>query len=198
MGCCLADERKVSKKSSQQLQQLFSLDNEDLLKKGTQKDFLNQYEVLEQETQSHLNCVTSLVTEKATGETKFCKTILKQNNMSMSRINTTCFQMSSISHQLITKVQEVYVDKDRVYLIIPFLRKTHKQLSELSITLDEIQVTVIIQKLLQLCAHLHQQGITIANLHPNNVFIDEDYPEDVLVTDAGFIFMPSMDPVTKM
>lgn len=38
----------------------------------------------------------------------------------------------------------------------------------------------------------------MANLHPNNVFIDEDCPDDVLVTDVGFLYMPSMDPVTKM
>jgi len=30
------------------------------------------------------------------------------------------------------------------------------------------------------------------------VFIDEDCPDDVLVTDIGFLYMPSMDPMTKM
>jgi len=59
-------------------------------------------------------------------------------------------------------------------------------------------VTVIIEKLVQLCAHLHSIGVTAANLHPNNIFIDEDNPSDVLVTDIGFLYMPQMDPVNRM
>ena len=45
--------------------------------------------------------------------------------------------------------------------------------------------------------YLHRKGITAANIHPGNVFIDEDDTEDVLVTDIGFAYMPNMDPVTK-
>jgi len=41
-----------------------------------------------------------------------------------------------------------------------------------------------------MCASLHSKGVTVANLHPGNIFIDEDNPEDVLVTDVGFAYMP--------
>ena len=51
---------------------------------------LHYYDVLEQETQSHANCVTCLLTEKSTGETKFCKTIIKQDDMPLKRIQKTC------------------------------------------------------------------------------------------------------------
>ena len=51
---------------------------------------------------------------------------------------------------------------------------------------------------MELCDHLHGKGITAANLHPNNIFIDVNYIEDVLVTDIGFAYMPQMDPITKM
>ena len=45
---------------------------------------------------------------------------------------------------------------------------------------------------------LHRSGIAVANLHPNNVFIDEEYPEDVLVTDVGFAYMPGMISETQI
>jgi len=95
-------------------------------------------------------------------------------------------------------VQEIYQSNDRVFLVSPSLKATHKSLAELDTVLDESQVTRIIEKLLQLCVHIHAKGITAANLHPNNVFIDEDNADDVLVTDIGFTYMPSMDPITKM
>lgn len=49
-----------------------------------------------------------------------------------------------------------------------------------------------------MCAKLHKDGVTIANLHADNVFIDEDYPEDVLVTDVGFAYVPGMEQSTPM
>ena len=51
---------------------------------------------------------------------------------------------------------------------------------------------------MQMCHALHSKNHTIANLHPNNIFIDEDYPEDVLVTDVGFSYMTGMDPETTL
>ena len=49
-----------------------------------------------------------------------------------------------------------------------------------------------------MCVCLHKDGITIGNLHANNVFIDENYPDDVLVTDVGFAYIPEMGAETDM
>ena len=43
-----------------------------------------------------------------------------------------------------------------------------------------------------MCSKLHADGVTVAYLHPNNIFIDEDNTEDVLVTDVGFAYMPGV------
>ena len=158
---------------------------------------LHFYDVLEQETQSHANCVTCLLTEKSTGETKFCKTIIKQDDMPLKRIQKTCQFMGGINHNILLKVQEVFISDDKIFLVYPSLRATHKPLSELDTVLDESQITRIVEKLIQLCLYLHRKGITAANIHPGNVFIDEDDSDDVLVTDIGFAYMPNMDPVTK-
>ena len=40
--------------------------------------------------------------------------------------------------------------------------------------------------------HLESQGITMKNLHPNNVFIKSDNPNDVLITDVGFADIPGI------
>ena len=106
--------------------------------------------------------------------------------------------MSDINHASVLKVSEIYHSDNKVWLIMPSLSITHKPLSLLDTVLMESQITRIVEKLLQLCVHIHKRGITAANLHPGNVFIDEDNAEDVLVTDVGFTYMPSMDPVTKM
>ena len=37
------------------------------------------------------------------------------------------------------------------------------------------------------------QNITITNLNTGNVFYDEDNPEDILVTDVGFAYMPGVE-----
>ena len=64
--------------------------------------------------------------------------------------------------------------------------------------LDENQITRIIEQLLKICVNLHRKNITIGNLHANNVFIDENYPDDVLVTDVGFAYVPNMGPSTDV
>ena len=106
--------------------------------------------------------------------------------------------MGQISHSIIVKVQEVYHSDDRVYLVSPSLRNSHKSLSEIESVLDESQITRIVEKLLQMCLKLHANGIAIANLHPNNIFVDEENLEDVLVTDVGFAYMPGMISETQI
>jgi len=106
--------------------------------------------------------------------------------------------MGEASHSIILNVQEVYYSNDKIHLVSPSLKGTHVSLAELSIVLDENQITAIIEKLLQMCLKLHVKGITVCNLHPNNIFIDEDYPEDVLVTDVGFAYVPEMLPETQL
>lgn len=63
---------------------------------------------------------------------------------------------------------------------------------------QEFQISLILEKLLQMCTKLHKEGVTVCNLSPTNVFIDENYPEDVLVTDVGFAYMPCMTPETQL
>lgn len=106
--------------------------------------------------------------------------------------------MGKLQHQMLIKATEIYFSDNKVHFVMPSLRASYKPLSQLSIVLDEGQVTHLVEKLLQLCAHLHGKGVTAANLHPNNVFIDEDSPEDILVTDVGFTQLPSMEPLTEM
>ena len=106
--------------------------------------------------------------------------------------------MGTSSHSIILKVQEVYYSNDKIHLISNSLKGTHVSLAELNVILDESQIIVIIEKLLQMCVKLHGDGITVCNLHPNNIFIDEDYPEDVLVTDVGFAYVPEMLPETQL
>ena len=78
------------------------------------------------------------------------------------------------------------------------MRNSHKSLSEIESVLDESQITRIVEKLLQMCIKLHSNGIAIANLHPNNIFVDEENLEDVLVTDVGFAYMPGMVSETQI
>ena len=49
-----------------------------------------------------------------------------------------------------------------------------------------------------MCVKLHKDGIAVANLHPNNIFVDEENLEDVLVTDVGFAYMPGMVSETQI
>ena len=112
--------------------------------------------------------------------------------MQMKQIQACCQFMGQISHSIVVKVQEIYHSNDRVYLVSPSLKGSHKALAELESILDESQITRIIEKLLQMCIKLHGRGIAVANLHPNNIFVDEENFEDVLVTDVGFAYMPGM------
>ena len=111
-GCCSSSDRKSPEDAKRQLESLFVLSNKDFVRKGTHEDMVKYFEVLEQETQSHGNCVTSLLKEKSTGDTKFCKTILKPEDMQAKRIYTTCNFMGQISHSIIVRVQEVYHSND--------------------------------------------------------------------------------------
>jgi serine/threonine protein kinase len=98
----------------------------------------------------------------------------------------------------IVKIQEVYVGNDLIHLVTPSLKATHRPLSDLSFLPSEAQVIQILEKLLSLCHEIHGRNQTIGNLHPSNIFIDEDNPDDVLVTDVGFAYMTGMEPETKM
>ena len=118
--------------------------------------------------------------------------------MSLQAIQKTLNFMSTISNSIVCKIQEIYSSNEKIYLVSDSLKGTHKQISELESVLDESQITRIIEKLLQMCVSLHKDGITIGNLHANNVFIDENYPDDVLVTDVGFAYIPEMGAETDM
>lgn len=106
--------------------------------------------------------------------------------------------MGRHSHPCILKVQEVFVGNDKIHLVSSSLKASHTPLSDLSFLPSESQVKTIVEKLVQMCHALHSKNHTVANLHPNNIFIDEDYPEDVLVTDVGFAYMTGMDPETTL
>ena len=106
--------------------------------------------------------------------------------------------MGQISHSIAIKIQEIYHSNDRVYLVSPSLKRSHKSLTELDQVLDEGQITRIIEKLLQMCLKLHKDGIAVANLHPNNIFVDEENLDDVVVTDIGFAYMPGMVSETQI
>ena len=106
--------------------------------------------------------------------------------------------MGQVSHNIIVKVQEVYSSEDRIHLISPNLGATHASLAELNQVLDETKICVILQHLLQMLCKLHRDGVTVCNLHPGNVFIDEDNEDDVLVTDVGFAYVPGMLPETQL
>lgn len=56
--------------------------------------------------------------------------------------------MGGISHNILLKVQEVFISDDKVFLVYPSLRATHKPLSELDTVLDESQITRIVEKLI--------------------------------------------------
>ena len=118
--------------------------------------------------------------------------ITKTDSMPLKQIEKCCSFMGRISHSIVMKVQEVYNSKERVYLVSPSLKNSHKPLSELESVLNESQITRILEKLLQMCVKLHRDGIAVANLHPNNIFVDEENLDDVLVTDVGFAYMPGM------
>ena len=80
MGCCVSD-RKTDADAARQLDSLFVLSNKDFLRVGNQDDLDKYYDILDQDSQSHANCSSGLITEKSTGETKFCKIIIKSEAM---------------------------------------------------------------------------------------------------------------------
>ena len=45
---------------------------------------------------------------------------------------------------------------------------------------------------------LEESGYTMKNLHPNNVFLRNDDPGDVLITDVGFADLPGIAPNLDM
>ena len=51
-----------------------------------------------------------------------------------------------------------------------------------------------------MCVQLHEEGVTLCNLHPGNIFVDEERFDgsNVLVTDAGFAYMPGTLAETQM
>ena len=85
-----------------------------------------------------------------------------------------------------------------MYFVSPSLKGSHTPLAALDSVLNESEITRIIEKLLQMCLKLHRDGIAVANLHPNNIFVDEENLEDVLVTDVGFAYMPGMISETQI
>ena len=106
--------------------------------------------------------------------------------------------MAEISHSIVVKFNEIYKSSDKIYLVSPNLSSMYKPLAELGEVLDEYQVVLIIEQLLQMCVRLHKNSITVAYLHPNNIFIDEDNPEAILVTDIGFAYMPGVHAETQL
>lgn len=190
--------KKSDAEATRQLESLFILNNKDFVRKGNQDDMRAYYDILDYESQSHTNCVSGFLCDKATSESRFCKSISKQEDMELRLIQAAVEFMGVVSHPCIVKVQEVYSSNDKVHLVSASLKGSHKPLSELSGALEESQVTGILAKLLQVCVKLHREGVTIANIHPNNVFVDEDFPEDVLLTDVGFSYMPGMLPELQL
>ena len=91
MGSCICSgDRKSTADAKRQLDSLFHLSNKDFLRVGTQEDLAKYYDILEQDCQSHENCTTGLITDKASGEQRFCKTIRKSESMSMKQIEKCC------------------------------------------------------------------------------------------------------------
>jgi len=136
-SCCSSSDRKSPEEAARQLDSLFVLSNKDFFRVGTQDDLLKHYQVLEQENQSHANCTACLLTEKATGETKFCKVVTKSEEMQLSKINETVRYMGRVSHPIIVKVQEVYYSNDKIYLVSSSLRASHKSLAEANAVFEE-------------------------------------------------------------
>ena len=65
-GCCTTEDRKGQ--AAHQLESIFAIDSQDFHKSGTIQDFIKYYDMLDEENQSHKNCVTSLIYEKKSGE----------------------------------------------------------------------------------------------------------------------------------
>ncbi len=150
-ACCTSSDRKNDADAARQLESLFVLGNKDLVRSGTQEDLLKFYEVLDQEVQSHENCYTCTLVDKASNENRFCKVINKKDSMPMQSIEKTLKFMSTVSNSIVCKVQEIYHSNDKIFLVSDSLKGTHKPLAELETILDEGKITRIVEKLLVLC-----------------------------------------------
>jgi serine/threonine protein kinase len=51
--------------------------------------------------------------------------------------------------------------------------------------LSEAQLSLVIEKILQVLVYLHEKKIILNNLHPNNVFVSNNNDGDILITDVG-------------
>lgn len=51
--------------------------------------------------------------------------------------------------------------------------------------LSETQLSLVIEKVLQVLVFLHEKKIFMNNLHPNNVFVSNQNDGEILITDVG-------------
>ena len=52
----------------------------------------------------------------------------------------------------------------------------------------------MLEQIVKVLRHLENEGYTMKNLHPNNVFVNPEDPSDVLITDVGFADIPGIQP----
>ena len=122
----------------------------------------------------------------------FCKIIERNDEMTGPDFAAAIDTITTVSHPRILKVKEIYADSHSIYLISDSLSGQYKNLMDSDTVLDEAELSQVLEQLVRVLRYLGKEGVTMKNLHPNNIFIKPDDPSDILITDVGFADIPGI------
>jgi hypothetical protein len=112
------------------LQNMFMMNNKDLVKRGTIEEMEQNYTVVQSLEQSHANVVTSIVESKYK-ERFFCKTINHLEDLSRGEVADSLLAVryvTELQHPNMLRPKEIYGNPNKLCLLSPLLEESHESL----------------------------------------------------------------------
>lgn len=148
--------------------------------------FLKNYDIMQLLGHSHNEVESLLVNSKANLQVSFLKVIDFKQSMRGEQNQRVIKLMCTIRHPSIVPIRGMYADDNKkLYIVSDYIADSYQSLLNIDKVLSEAQLSLVIQKVLQVIVFLHEKKVTLNNLHPNNVFVSNKEDGDILITDVG-------------
>ena len=146
---------------------------------------MKNYDIMQLLGHSHNEIESLMVNSKVTLQVSFLKVIDFKQSMRGEQNQRLIEQMCTLRHPSIVPIRGVYVDAKNLYIVSDYIADSYQSLLNIEKVLSEAQLSLVIEKILQVLVYLHEKKIILNNLHPNNVFVSNNNDGDILITDVG-------------
>lgn len=143
-----------------------------------------------------------LATHKVTGKDYAAK-IIRKNLITAAETEALRAEVAIlklVSHPNIIYLQEVFEDRDTLYLIMPLMAggDLFDALSQVR-CFSELTTRKLIQNLLSALSYLHEMGIVHRDIKPENILlVSKESVSDIILADFGLSLFASADQVMKI